>query len=78
MKNIKYFALGILSITFLIPVIDKFLELSELWIETLKIKPSIKILNYQKDSQVIKEFIKPIESIYDEDEYCSEYDDYDE
>lgn len=72
MKNLKYILLGsALAMTF-ISVIEKLIELIMLWIEVLKIKPSLKILNYQKDSAILKEFLKPAPSIYDDDDFDDE------
>lgn len=73
MKNLKYFLFGTaVAITF-ISVIENFIELILLWIEVFKIRPSLKLLNYQKDTAVLKEFLKPTQPIYDDD-----YDDFEE
>ena len=75
MKNIKYIILGSAITIALFSLIENFVELIMLWIEVWKIKPSLKILNYQKDIQVIKEFIKQPEEMGD---YVVDYDDEDD
>ena len=54
MKNLRYFLGGILSVLFILPLLNKLLELCVLFIEALKIKPSLKILNHQKRYCCIK------------------------
>lgn len=79
MKNLRYFLFGSAIALLFVSVIDKFVELIILWIEVLKIKPSLKILNYQKDIQVIKEFIKQPDEVGDYDvEYIYEDEDEDD
>jgi len=60
MKNLKYFLFGSAIALVFISIIENFMELITLWIEVLKIRPSKKLLNYQKDTQIIKEFLKPV------------------
>lgn len=67
MKQLKYFLMGVLSIIVVLPIINKLLEVVDLWIETFKIKPSKKILNYEKDMIVLKEFIAPSNEYYVEE-----------
>lgn len=74
MKILKYFLFGSAVALLFVSVIDKLVELIMLWIEVLKIKPSLKILNFQKDSAMIKEFLKPTPSLYEE--YYGDEDDY--
>lgn len=69
MKQLKYFLLGALSIIIVLPCINKFLEVFDLWIETLKINSSKKILNYQKDTIILKEFISPQNEYYEDEIY---------
>ena len=78
MKNLKYYVLGAATILFAVPICNQIMELIYLWIETLKTYPSKKILNYEKDTTVLREFIKPVEPTLDyEVEYYGD-DDYDE
>ena len=65
MKQLKYFVLGALAIL-LIPIFDKFSEVIFLWFETLKIKPTEKILNHKKNVLVLNEFLKPTHPVYDD------------
>lgn len=71
MKNFKYFLLGVGSIIIVLPIINKFLELIDVWIEALKIKPADKILEHQKKVVVLSEFINPQE--YYDDDYEEHY-----
>lgn len=77
MKQLKYFIGGILTILLFLPISNKFLELVELWIETLKIKPSLRLLNFQKDTTLLREFLEqpPEENIVYEYEFYDEEDD---
>ena len=78
MKNLKYYVLGAVTILFAVPICNQLMELISLWIETLKTHPSKKILNYEKDFTVLREFIKPVEQTFDyEVEYYGD-DDFDE
>lgn len=79
MKQLKYFILGALTILLAIPVINKLLEVIYLWIDVLKINPSKKILNYEKDTQLLKEFLKPTPPLYDmcDDDY-EDFEEYEE
>lgn len=61
MKNLKYYIGGVISILFILPLLNKLLEVVGLWIETLAIKPSMKILNYHKDTTILREFTKQAE-----------------
>ena len=69
MKNLKYIILGCAIAVAFISVIEKFIELIMLWIEVFKIKPSLKILNYQKDNTMLKEFLKPVSPVYTEEDF---------
>lgn len=69
MKQLKYFLLGALSIIVVLPCINKILEVFDLWIETLKINPSKKLLNYQKDTIILNEFINPQSEYYEDEVY---------
>jgi hypothetical protein len=75
MKSLRYFLGGVISVLFLLPILNKLSDVIFLWIETLKIRPAKKILNYQKDITVINEFIKQPEESYD---YEIEYSDDDD
>ena len=57
MKQLKYYISGIISVLVILPVIEKILEVIFLWIETLKIKPSKKIMESQKDTMMLREFL---------------------
>jgi hypothetical protein len=61
MKNFKYFIGGILSVIVILPIINKLLELVDIWIEALKIKPANKILEHEKKVAVLSDFINPQE-----------------
>jgi hypothetical protein len=61
MKEFVFFILGVVSILFLLPVCNQLLELVSLWIEAFKIRPSRKILKYQAETTVLREFTKPAE-----------------
>ena len=65
MKNLKYYIAGIISVLIIVPVIDQLLEVIFLWIETLKIKPTKKILNGSKDMIILQDFIKQPEEVGD-------------
>jgi len=74
MKQLKYFIAGIATILFFIPILDKFLEVVLLWIETLKINSTKKILESQKNTLLLREFLfTPSQDL----EYEEEYDDED-
>lgn len=75
MKQLKYFVGGIMFFIFVIPISNKILELLELWIDAFKIAPNKRILNYQKDSTILQEFLKEPEEI---DDYIVEYEDDDD
>jgi hypothetical protein len=66
-KEFIFFILGIVSVLFLLPLCDQLLELITLWIEALKIRPSKKILKFQADATVLREFTKPAEPTTDYD-----------
>jgi hypothetical protein len=76
MKNLKYFIFGSAFAIAFISVFEKFIELIMLWVEVLKIKPSVKLLNYQKDTVVLKEFLKPTSTIYNDED--NDYEDFDD
>ena len=67
MKQLKYFLFGIMSVLFVLPIINRLLEVIELWIETFKISPSKKIMNAQKDVTILSEFLSEpkVETEYD-------------
>ena len=75
MKQLKYFILGAISILWFIPIVEKLLEVVSLWIDTLAIKPSKKLLNYKKDITILQDFIKQPEEVGD---YVVEYDEDDD
>lgn len=79
MKNLKYIILGSAITIALFSVIEKLVQLILLWIDVAKISPSKKLLNYQKDTQIIKEFLKPICPVHDDyvdlDDFEEDYDD---
>jgi hypothetical protein len=76
MKNLKYYIGGIATIIFMVPVINKFTELVEVWIESLKATPSKRILEHEKDTALLREFLNEPEEMYDyEVEYLNEDDD---
>ena len=66
MKNLKYYIFGMTTILLIIPVLDKVCELVELWIESLKVKPQKRILEGNKNTALIREFLMPIKA---SDEY---------
>lgn len=78
MKNLKYYIGGMLSVLFILPILNKLLEAMLLWIETLKIKPSMKIMNFQKDTTILQDFIKQPMAVDDYDEEYMYYEDDDE
>jgi len=57
MKQLKYFVLGAISIMYFVPIIEKILEVIFLWVETLKIKPTKKIMESQKDTMILRDFL---------------------
>lgn len=62
MKKFIYVLLGITTGVVIKPIIDKFINAILVWIETLAIKPTKKILNFHKDTTIIREFINdPVE-----------------
>lgn len=67
MKQLKYFILGMISIMWIVPITEKILEVIFLWIETLKIKPTKKIMQSQKDTMILREFLSvpKVETDYD-------------
>jgi hypothetical protein len=66
MLYLVIFILGVLTPTVFIPIINKFLEVVLLWIESLKVKPQMKIMNGNKDMTLLQEFIKPSPPVYDD------------
>lgn len=76
MKQLRCFILGMLSILIFIPVIDRLLELISLWIDAMKVKPKMKVLNGRKDAVIIREFLKSVPPIYDDMD--DDYEDYEE
>ena len=78
MKNLKYFIGGVISVLFILPLLNKLLEVVELWIESLKIKPQMKILNGNKDSVIMREFLKPSPPLYEEICEDDDFEDFDE
>lgn len=68
MKQLKYYILGIVSFVFVLPLLNKLLELAELWLESLKVKPQKRILEGNKDTAIIREFLKPTQPVYDYDD----------
>lgn len=77
MKNFKYFLFGSAIALVFISIIEKFMELIMLWIEVLKIRPSKKLLNYQKDVMILKEFLKPTPYV-DLEDFEEDYEDEDD
>lgn len=76
MKEFLFFILGVVSVLFLLPICSRLLELATLWIEALKVYPSKRILKYQADATVLREFTKPSVPTPDyEVEYYDGYDD---
>lgn len=65
MKQLKYYLAGIISVLFVLPILNKFMDVILLKIETLLIKPSMKILNYHKDTTILREFTKQAEPTQD-------------
>jgi hypothetical protein len=81
MKNSKYIISGIVVGLLIVPLVDKIFEIVLTWLELLKIYPNKKLLNYQKDTAVLREFIKPAEPTPDYEVkyiYGDDYDDDDE
>ena len=67
MKQLKYFMLGVISIIWIVPIAEKLTEVVYLWIETLKITPTKKILESSKNNIILSEFLsKPkVETDYE-------------
>lgn len=76
MKQFKYFIFGMISILWIVPICEKVLEVIFLWIETLKIRPTKKILESSKNNIILSEFLNvpKVETDY-EVEYIDEDDD---
>lgn len=78
MRKITYFFLGVLTAIASMPIINKITELITLWIEAVKVKPTEKILDYEKKVVTLSDFISPINnSVYnynDDIDYINEDD----
>lgn len=73
----KKFIAGMFTVLLVIPTANKLLELTEVWIEACKIKPTKKILESQKDTLLLREFLyqPPEENIEYDYEFYEEEDD---
>lgn len=81
MKQLKYYLAGIISVLFVLPILNKFMDVILLKIETLLIKPNMKILNYNKDTTILREFTKqaePTQNYEVEYIYIDDDDDFDD
>lgn len=65
MKRILYILLGITTGVLLKPIFDRFTNVTLIWLETLAIKPSKKLLHYFKDTTLLREFISEPQEQYD-------------
>jgi hypothetical protein len=76
MKQLKYYIYGMISVIFILPILNQLLEVITLWIEAWKINPNTRILKYQKDTTILREFIQPQEEMAEyEVKYLDEDDD---
>lgn len=78
MKQLRYFVLGICSVMFLVPISKKLVELLDLWIDVLKTKPEVKLLNHKINIQSKKEFLKPTPYVCDLDDFYDDFEDLDD
>lgn len=68
MKKLGCFIAGIITILFALPLLEKILDVLDIWLEAAKIKPNTRILEHQKNTMFLREFLSESEPI-DEDEY---------
>lgn len=68
MKKLGCFIAGIITILFALPLLEKILDVLDIWLEAAKIKPNTRILEHRKDTMFLREFLSESEPI-DEDEY---------
>jgi hypothetical protein len=66
MKNLKYTLLGFTIGLLIFSLVEKLFEVIILWLESLKIPLTKKILKGNVEMQPMKEFLKPVNPVYDE------------